>query len=113
MVNGARSKPHSNAGRTGCCAGKRVIVAINLLRRERLLRHFPGPFLYSVSRFNWHKKARSGQHDLPADLLPPPGDWKTPFQALAEECGLSPDVAAVFAGVQEFLEEVLGRRTER
>ena len=56
---------------------------------------------------------RRGTHDLPADLLPPPADWKTPFQALAEECGLSTDVAAVFAGVQEFLEEVLGRRPER
>ena len=56
---------------------------------------------------------RRGTHDLPADLLPPPADWKTPFQALAEECGLSTDVAAVFAGVQEFLEEVLERRTER
>lgn len=56
---------------------------------------------------------RRGTHDLPADLLPPPADWKTPFQALAEECGLSTDVAAVFAGVQEFLEEVLARRTER
>ena len=56
---------------------------------------------------------RRGTHDLPANLLPPPADWKTPFQALAEECGLSTDVAAVFAGVQEFLEEVLARRTER
>ena len=56
---------------------------------------------------------RRGTHDLPANLLPPPADWKTPFQALAEECGLSTDVAAVFAGVQGFLEEVLARRTER
>ena len=56
---------------------------------------------------------RRGTHDLPTGLVPPPADWKTPFQALAEECGLSTDVAAVFAGVQEFLEEVLGRRTER
>ncbi len=52
-------------------------------------------------------------HDLPADLLPPPADWQIPFQALAEECGLPTDVAAVFAGLQEFLEEVLGRRTEQ
>ena len=56
---------------------------------------------------------RRETHDLPADLLPPPADWQIPFQALAEECGLPTDVAAVFAGVQEFLEEVLGRRTER
>ena len=56
---------------------------------------------------------RRGTHDLPAGLVPPPPDWQIPFQALAEECGLSTDVAAVFAGVQEFLEEVLARRTER
>jgi len=55
---------------------------------------------------------RRGTHDL-ASLLPPPADWQIPFQALAEECGLPTDVAAVFAGVQEFLEEVLAHRTER
>jgi hypothetical protein len=56
---------------------------------------------------------RRETHDLPAGLVPPPADWQIPFQALAEECGLPADVAAVFAGVQEFLEEVLGLRTER
>lgn len=55
---------------------------------------------------------RRETHDLPVDLVPPPADWQIPFQALAEECGLPTDVVAVFAGVQEFLEEVLGRRTE-
>jgi hypothetical protein len=56
---------------------------------------------------------RRGTHDLPVGLVPPPADWQIPFQALAEECGLPTDVGAVFAGVQEFLEEVLRRRTER
>ena len=56
---------------------------------------------------------RRQTHDLPVGLVPPPADWQLPFQALAEECGLPTDVAAVFAGVQEFLEEVLRRRTER
>ena len=56
---------------------------------------------------------RRGTHDLPASLVPPPADWQIPFHALAEECGLPTDVAAVFAGVQEFLEEVLAQRTER
>ncbi len=56
---------------------------------------------------------RRGTHDLPVGLVPPPADWQIPFQALAEECGLPVDVAAAFAGVQEFLEEMLGRRTER
>ena len=56
---------------------------------------------------------RRGTHDLPASLVPPPADWQIPFHALAEECGLPTDVAAVFAGVQEFVEEVLAQRTER
>jgi hypothetical protein len=56
---------------------------------------------------------RRGTHDLPAGLSPPPADWQIPFHALAEECRLPTDVAAVFLGVQEFLEEVLAERTER
>ena len=56
---------------------------------------------------------RRATHDLPAGLVPPPADWQIPFQALAEECGLQTDVAAVFAGIQEYFEEVLTRRTER
>jgi hypothetical protein len=56
---------------------------------------------------------RRGTHDLPAGLIPPPADWQIPFHALAEECGLPTDVAAVFLGVQEFLGEVLAERTER
>jgi len=56
---------------------------------------------------------RRGTHNLPANLVPPPADWQVPFHALAEECGLPTDVAEVFAGVQEFLEEVLAQRTER
>ena len=54
---------------------------------------------------------RRGTHDLPAILSPPPSDWQVAFQALAEECGLPTDVAAVFAGVQEYLEKVLARST--
>jgi hypothetical protein len=55
---------------------------------------------------------RRGTHDLPTGLVAPPADWQIPFQALAEECGLQTDVAAVCAGVQEYFEEVLTRRTE-
>jgi hypothetical protein len=55
---------------------------------------------------------RRGTHDL-AILVPPPADWLAPFQALAEECGLPTDIVAVFARVQEFVEEVLAQRTER
>jgi len=56
---------------------------------------------------------RRGTHDLPAGLIPPPADWQIPFRALAEECGLPTEVAAVFAGVQKFLKEVLAQRTEQ
>ncbi len=56
---------------------------------------------------------RRGTHDLPASLVPPPADWQIPFHALAEECGLPTDVAAVFAGAQKFVEEVLAQRAER
>ena len=55
---------------------------------------------------------RRGTHDLPVSLVPPPADWQIPFHALAEECGLPTDVAVVFVKVHEFLEEVVGRRTE-
>ena len=55
---------------------------------------------------------RRGTHDL-VHLVPPPADWQIPFQALAEECGISADVAEVFARVQEFVEEVLAERAER
>jgi len=56
---------------------------------------------------------RRGTHDLPVILSPPPPDWQVAFRAVAEECGLPTDVAAVFAGVHEYLEEVLALRRER
>ena len=56
---------------------------------------------------------RRRTHDLPASMVPPPEDWQVPFHAFAEECGLPTDIASVFAGVQEFVEEVLAQRTER
>ncbi len=56
---------------------------------------------------------RRGTHDLPVRLVPPPADWQIPFHALAEECGLPTDVAAAFAGVQKYFEEVLALRTKR
>ncbi len=53
---------------------------------------------------------RRGTHHL-ARLVPPPDEWQIPFQALAEECKLPTNLAAVFDMVQEFVEEVLARRT--
>ena len=52
---------------------------------------------------------RRATHDL-ANLVPPPDDWQIPFQAMAEECGLPTDLAAVFTGVRVFVEEVLTQR---
>ena len=56
---------------------------------------------------------RRATHDLPLELVPPPADWQIPFRVLAEECGLSADIAAVFEAVQRYLREVLPRGTER
>ena len=53
---------------------------------------------------------RRRTHDLGAVLTPPPANWQRPFQALAEECELPVDIGAVFAGVQEFVTEVLAPR---
>ena len=55
---------------------------------------------------------RRGTHELPASLIPPPADWQIPFRALAEECRLAGDLAAVFAEVQEFLDKVRAQRTK-
>jgi hypothetical protein len=50
---------------------------------------------------------RRGTHALPTNLSIPPSEWQTPFRALAEECGLQTDIAAVFDNVRGFLENVL------
>lgn len=51
--------------------------------------------------------ARRETHGLPATLIAPPEDWQTSFRALAEECGLDPDIAVDFESVRAFLESVL------
>ncbi|HEY3439695.1 MAG TPA: nucleotidyl transferase AbiEii/AbiGii toxin family protein [Paludibaculum sp.] len=56
---------------------------------------------------------RRGTHELPAGLDPPPTDWLVPFRALALECGLPTDLAAVFEGVREYFEGLLAQRSER
>lgn len=54
---------------------------------------------------------RRGTHQLPVILTAPPENWQMPFQTLAEECGLPPDIARVFSVVGAFLKEVLAGRT--
>jgi hypothetical protein len=48
--------------------------------------------------------ARRGTHALPASLSAPPEYWQTSFRALAEECGLETDIAAVFENVRAFFD---------
>lgn len=55
---------------------------------------------------------RRGTHELPAILVPPPSEWQAPFRALADECRISDDPAAVLAAIQEFLNEVRAQRTQ-
>lgn len=57
--------------------------------------------------------ARRGTHALPATLIAPPEDWQTSFRAFAEECGLDPDITAVFKNVRAFLESVLTDRSKQ
>jgi hypothetical protein len=47
---------------------------------------------------------RRSTHALPANINAPPEEWQTPFQTLAEECGLRTDITAVFDQVRTFLE---------
>jgi hypothetical protein len=51
--------------------------------------------------------ARRQTHALPASLSTPPEAWQTSFRALARECGLAPDITAVFEDVRAFFENVL------
>jgi hypothetical protein len=49
---------------------------------------------------------RRETHPLPAVLDAPPSEWTIPFQALATECGMQPDLAAAFERVAKFYQEV-------
>lgn len=46
---------------------------------------------------------RRDTHPVPSLLQPPPQTWAGPFADLASKCGLSPDMAAAFSRVAEFL----------
>lgn len=45
---------------------------------------------------------RRDTHPVPSSLQPPPPTWAGPFADLANECGLSQDLAAAFSRVAEF-----------
>ena len=56
---------------------------------------------------------RRNTHALPTILSAPPENWQTPFEALAEECGLQANIAMVFESVRKFAETVLAGGTEQ
>jgi hypothetical protein len=47
---------------------------------------------------------RRATHPLPTALYAPSQDWQAPFEALAIECSLQPDLAVIFERVQAFYE---------
>jgi len=55
---------------------------------------------------------RRNTHPLPVSLSAPPEEWQTPFQALAKECRLRTDIAAVFDHVRTFFGEVVASGTK-
>ena len=50
---------------------------------------------------------RRNTHALSTSLNVPPEEWQRPFQALAEQCGLLTNIAAVFETVRTFFGEVM------
>jgi hypothetical protein len=50
---------------------------------------------------------RRNSHDLPSGLIPPPPDWRQPFEALAKECGLPADIGATFNAVNQYFRKLL------
>jgi hypothetical protein len=78
-----------------------LLIASNQLDRQRILNALHLTF------------NRRGTHALPTSLNEPPPEWQTPFQALAEECGLRTDIAVVFDNVRRFYESVLLGSTEQ
>ncbi len=87
-----RSSPNS---RVKDLVDMALLIADNQLDRRRVINALHLTF------------DRRGTHALPTNLSVPPPDWQTPFRALAEECGLQTDIAAVFDNMREFLENVL------
>ena len=49
---------------------------------------------------------RRETHPLPTALDAPSPEWMIPFQTLADECGMQPDLAAAFERVAKFYQEV-------
>lgn len=52
--------------------------------------------------------AHRGTHPLPQALEPPPDFWRSPFAALAIECGIEPDIELQFGRVRAYCASLLG-----
>jgi hypothetical protein len=52
---------------------------------------------------------RRKTHELGSVLAPPSADWQIPFAVVASECGMSTDMALVFAQVRDYLEAVISK----
>jgi hypothetical protein len=50
---------------------------------------------------------RRRTHELPRRLTAPPLDWRQPFEALAKNCGMSPDIDAAFDVVDHYFGSLL------
>lgn len=54
---------------------------------------------------------RRETHPLPKTLDAPPTEWEGPFQELAKECGLPPELNVVFERVRIFFEDILANQS--
>jgi hypothetical protein len=72
-----------------------LLIGDNTLHRQKIL---------NALRLTFERRET---HPLPKTLDAPPLEWTTPFQTLAKECGLPPDLTVVFERVRNFFEEVL------
>jgi hypothetical protein len=79
-----------------------LLVGDSTLDRKRLL---------EALRLTFERRKT---HSLPNLLEAPPVVWAVPFESLAKECGLAPDILAVFDHVSAFYMNVLdGVKTRR
>ncbi len=93
-----RSSPNS---RVKDLIGLALLVGENQLDRRKA---------FNALRLTFERR---NTHALPTTLNAPPEDWQTPFEALAEECGLLTNIAPVFDGVRRFTENVLASDMEQ
>jgi hypothetical protein len=51
---------------------------------------------------------RRGTHPIPAALEPPPPDWNTPFERLADECQINHSASKSFLALSKFYDNIAG-----